>query len=42
MHLDYTLKEDNSTVIDKNVAFNLNAIRKCILSMLKIIDVGKK
>lgn len=41
-HLDYTLKEDNSTIIDKKVAFNLNIIRKSVLSMLKIIDVGKK
>ena len=41
-HLDYTLKEDNSTVIDKKVAFNLNIIRKSVLSMLKIIYVGKK
>ena len=41
-HLDYTLKEDNSKVIDKKVAFNLNVIRKCVLSILKIIDVGKK
>lgn len=41
-HLDYTLKEDYSTIIDKRVAFNLNIIRKSVLSMLKIIDVGKK
>lgn len=41
-HLDYTLKEDYSTIIDKKVAFNLNIIRKSVLSMLKIIDVGKK
>ena len=41
-HLDYTLKEDYSTIIDKKVAYNLNIIRKTILSMLKIIDVGKK
>ena len=41
-NLDYTLKEDFSTVIDKKVAFNLNIIRKSVLSMLKIIDVGKK
>lgn len=27
-HLDYTLKEDNSTIIDKKVALNLNIIRK--------------
>ena len=41
-HLDYTLKEDYSMIIDKKVAFNLNIIRKSILSILKIIDVGKK
>ena len=41
-HLDYTLKEDYSTIIDKRVAFNLNIIRKSVLLMLKIIDVGKK
>ena len=41
-HLDYTLKEDYSTIINKKVAFNLNIIRKSVLSMLKIIDVGKK
>lgn len=41
-HLDYTLKEDNSTIIDKKVGLNLNIIRKTILSMLKILDVGKK
>lgn len=41
-HLDYTLKEDYSTIIDKKVAFNLNIIRKSILSILKIINVGKK
>ena len=41
-HLDYTLKEDHSTIIDKKVAFNLNIIRKSILSILKVIDVGKK
>ena len=41
-HLDYTLKEDNSTIIDKKVALNLNIIRKSVLSMLKLVDVGKK
>ena len=41
-HLDYTLKEDNSTIIDKKVAYNLNIIRKSVLSILKIIDIGKK
>lgn len=41
-HLDNTLKEDNSTIIDKKVGLNLNIIRKTILSMLKILDIGKK
>ena len=41
-HLDYTLKEDYSTIIDKKVAFNMNIIRKSVLSILKIINVGKK
>ena len=40
-HLDYALKEDYSTIIDKKVAYYLIIIRKTILSMLKIIDVGK-
>ena len=29
-------------MIDKKVALNLNIIRKSVLSMLKILDVGKK
>ena len=41
-HLDYTLKEDYSTIIDKKVGLNLNIIRKSVLSMLKILDLGKK
>lgn len=32
-HLNYTLKEDKSTIIDKKVAYNLSIIRKTILSM---------
>ena len=41
-HLDYTLKEDSSTIIDKKVAFNLNIIRKSVLTMLKNIEFKKK
>ena len=41
-HLDYTLKEDASTIIDKKVAFNMNIIRKAVLSMLKNIEFKKK
>ena len=41
-HLDYSLKEDSCKVIDKKAAFNLNVIRKNALSILKIVDVGKK
>ena len=33
--LDYTLKEDDLTIIDKKVAFNMNIIRKSVLSILK-------
>lgn len=41
-HLDYTLKEDASKVIDKKVVLNLNIIRKTVLSMLKTIDLKRK
>lgn len=41
-HLDYTLKEDASTIIDKKVAFNMNIIRKSVLSILKNIEFKKK
>lgn len=41
-HLDYTLKEDVSTIIDKKVAFNLNVIRKAVLTMLKNVEFKKK
>ena len=41
-HLDYTLKEDASTIIDKKVAFNMNIIRKAVLSMLKNVEFKKK
>lgn len=41
-HLDYTLKEDTSTIIDKKVAFNLNIIRKAVLTMLKNIEFKRK
>lgn len=41
-HLDYTLREDSSTIIDKKVAFNLNVIRKAVLTMLKNVEFKKK
>lgn len=41
-HLDYTLKEDVSTIIDKKVAFNLNVIRKAVLTMFKNVEFKKK
>ena len=40
--LDYTLKEDDSTIIDKKVAFNMNIIRKSVLSILKNVEFKKK
>lgn len=41
-HLDYTLKEDTSAIIDKRVAFNLNIIRKSVLTLLKNVEFKKK
>ena len=41
-HLDYTPKEDASTIINKKVAFNMNIIRKSVLSMLKNVEFKKK
>lgn len=40
--LDVTFKEDENHTIDKTAAQNLNIIRKWCLSILRLIDVGKK
>jgi len=41
-HLDVTFREDENRTLEKQAAFNLNILRKLALSVLKIIDVGKK
>lgn len=41
-HLDVTFREDFNTTLDKQAALNLNIIRKFCLSILKLLDVGKK
>jgi len=41
-HLDVTFKENSNKTLDTTAALNLNILRKLALSMLKLIDVGKK
>ena len=41
-HLDVTFKEDANTTLDKTAAQNLNIINKWCLSILKLLEVGKK
>lgn len=41
-YLDYTLKEDSSTIIAKKIMFNLNIIRKAVLTMFKNVEFKKK
>ena len=41
-HLDVTFKEDANKTLESTAALNLNILRKLALSILKLIDVGKK
>jgi len=41
-HLDVTFKEDSSKTLETTAAQNLNILRKIAISILKIIDLGKK
>jgi len=41
-HLDVTFKEDNDHTLNKQVAFNLNIMRKLALNLLRLLDVGRK
>jgi predicted transposase YbfD/YdcC len=41
-HLDVTFREDHSTILDKRAAANMNIIRKWSLSILRMLDIGKK
>ena len=40
--LDVTFREDNNTTMDTIAAENLNIIRKWAMSILKLLDVGRK
>lgn len=41
-HLDVTFREDSNKTLDRVAAFNLNILRKFALSILKLLDTGKK
>jgi len=41
-HLDVTFKEDSCKTLETTAAQNLNILRKIALSILKMVDVGKK
>lgn len=41
-HLDVTFREDFNTTLDKRAALNLNIMRKLCLSILKLLDIGRK
>lgn len=41
-HLDVTFREDHNQTLNKNAAENLNILRKLALSILKLLDLGKK
>lgn len=41
-HLDVTFREDENHTIEKQAAYNLNIIRKWVLNILKIFEVGNK
>ncbi len=40
-HLDVTFREDADRTLDKQVAFNMNIMRKLALNLLKLLDVGR-
>jgi len=39
-HLDVTFREDGNHVVDRHVAFNLNIMRKLVINLLKLLDMG--
>lgn len=41
-HLDVTFREDHNQTLEKTAAENMNILRKLALSILKILDLGKK
>lgn len=41
-HLDVTFREDSNATLERTASLNLNILRKFALSILKLLDVGKK
>lgn len=41
-HLDVTFKEDNNKTIEETANKNMSLIRKWALSILKLLDMGRK
>jgi predicted transposase YbfD/YdcC len=41
-HLDVTFREDANRTLNRNASENLNIVRKWALSLLKMVDMGKK
>ena len=41
-HLDVTFKEDSNKTIEETANKNMTLIRKWALSILKLVDMGKK
>lgn len=41
-HLDVTFREDANKTLDKTAVLNLNILRKFALSILKLLDTGRK
>jgi predicted transposase YbfD/YdcC len=39
-HLGVTFREDDVHTVDKHVAFNLNIMRKLVINLLKLLDMG--
>jgi hypothetical protein len=40
-HLDVTFREDADHTLNKQVAYNLNIMRKMAINVLKLLDVGR-
>lgn len=41
-HLDMTFREDGNHALEKEVAYNLNIMRKLALNIFKLIEVESK
>ena len=41
-HLDVTFCEDGDLTLEKKASYNLNIMRKLLLNVLKLVEVGSK